>query len=69
MLNELARASGVSVRVLSAEEEGTLAYAGLLWTHTRAAFVALPLASLQRIALQHRLDDLGHELEACAASL
>ncbi|WP_127902217.1 metalloregulator ArsR/SmtB family transcription factor [Solirhodobacter olei] len=29
-----------------------------------AAFVALPLASLQRIALQHRLDDLGHEVQA-----
>jgi ArsR family transcriptional regulator, arsenate/arsenite/antimonite-responsive transcriptional repressor / arsenate reductase (thioredoxin) len=28
-----------------------------------AAFVALPIASLQRVALQHRLDDLGQEAE------
>jgi arsenate reductase len=29
-----------------------------------SAFVALPFDKLQRVALQHRLDDLGHEVDA-----
>jgi arsenate reductase len=51
--------------------EGTDAERALAFARTYAellrrirAFVALPIASLQRVALQHRLDDLGHEVEA-----
>lgn len=51
--------------------EGTDAEKALAFARTYAemnrrisAFVALPVGSLQRVALQHRLDDLGHEVEA-----
>ena len=51
--------------------EGTDAEMALAFARTYAellrrirAFVALPVESLQRVALQHRLDDLGHAAEA-----
>lgn len=54
------------VKATGTEAEKALAFARTYAElHRRiSAFVALPVDKLQRVALQHRLDDLGHEVEA-----
>jgi hypothetical protein len=48
---------------------GSLAYAGLLWTHTRAAFIALPAALLVLAALRRSFPLAGLAAGSVAASV
>jgi hypothetical protein len=48
---------------------GTLAYAGLLWTHTRAAFIALPAGLLVLAALRRSLPLAGLAAGSVVASV
>ena len=48
---------------------GALAYAGLLWTHTRAAFIALPAALLVLAALRRSLPIAGLAVGSVVASV
>jgi O-antigen ligase/polysaccharide polymerase Wzy-like membrane protein len=48
---------------------GALAYAGLLWTHTRAAFIALPAGLLLLALLRRSLPIAGVALASVAASV
>ncbi len=48
---------------------GTLAYAGLLWTHTRAAFIALPVGLLVLALLRRSVPTAGLAVASVAASV
>jgi O-Antigen ligase len=48
---------------------GALAYAGLLWTHTRAAFIALPAGLLVLALLRRSLPTAGLAVASVAASV